>query len=96
MTTWVLVYIGIAVAGLVMVGCFAVWLWRLAMALLRELGVLLERVDELAGLLEQIGQPAGPEPVRDARLPQDLHSMMDDDEPEMNAVELRSGSRPAT
>ena len=54
---WVLIYLAIAVAGLVMVGCFAVWLWRKAVALLREAGVLMERADQLAGLLGQLGAP---------------------------------------
>lgn len=58
---WVLIYLGIALAGLVMVGCFAVWLWRKAVALLREAGVLLGLADELAGLAAQIGQPPEPE-----------------------------------
>lgn len=57
MLTWVWVYLGIALAGLVMVACFAVWLWRKAMVLLDEAGVLLQRADQLAGILEQIGQP---------------------------------------
>lgn len=55
---WVWVYLAIALAGLVMVGCFAVWLWRRAKALLEEAGVLLDRADELAALLAEIGQPS--------------------------------------
>lgn len=68
MTTvgWVLVFVGIAVAGLVMVACFAVWLWRKAMALLDETAVLLERSDQLIGLLDQIELP-------DDRRPQPIH-----------------------
>jgi len=54
---WVWIYLAIAVAGLVMVGCFAVWLWRKALALLSEAGVLLDRADQLAALLAEIGQP---------------------------------------
>ena len=54
---WVLIYLAIAVAGLVMVACFAVWLWRKAIALLREVGVLMEQADQLAGLLGQLGAP---------------------------------------
>jgi hypothetical protein len=57
---WVWIYLAIAVAGLAMVACFAVWLWRKALALLDEAGVLLDRADQLAGLLEQIGQPETP------------------------------------
>ncbi|HEU5484903.1 MAG TPA: hypothetical protein VFU98_08365 [Microlunatus sp.] len=58
---WVWIYLAIAVAGLVMVGCFAVWLWRLAIALLREAGVLMDRADQFAALLGQIGQPPEPD-----------------------------------
>jgi hypothetical protein len=54
---WVWIYLAIAAAGLAMVGCFAVWLWRKALALLDEAGVLLDRADQLVGLLDQIGQP---------------------------------------
>lgn len=54
---WVWIYLAIALAGLVMVGCFAVWLWRKAIALLNEAGVLLDRADQLAALAAEIGQP---------------------------------------
>lgn len=57
---WVGVFAGIAVAGLVMVALFAVWLWRLARLLLDEVGVLLERADTLLGLVDQIGRPEPP------------------------------------
>lgn len=54
---WIWVYLGIALAGLVMLACFAIWLWRKAVALLAEAGVLMERADELFGLLDQIQLP---------------------------------------
>jgi hypothetical protein len=60
---WVLIYLAIAVAGLVMVACFAVWLWRTAIALLREAGVLMEQADQLAGLLGQLGAPVDSGPA---------------------------------
>lgn len=56
--TWVLVFGAIALGGLIMLGCFAVSLWRKSTALLDEVGVLLERADELAGLLAQIEVPS--------------------------------------
>lgn len=54
---WVMVFVGIAVAGLVMLVLFAIWLWRKATALLGEVGVLLDRADELAALLDRIELP---------------------------------------
>jgi hypothetical protein len=57
--TWVIVFGAIALAGLIMVVCFAISLWRKSTALLSEVGVLLERADELAGLLAQIEVPSG-------------------------------------
>ena len=60
---WVLIYLAIAVAGLAMVACFAVWLWRKAIALLREAGVLMEQADQLAGLLGQLGAPVDSAPA---------------------------------
>jgi hypothetical protein len=88
--TWVVSYLAIALAGLVMVGCFAVWLWRKAVALLCELGVLLERVDELADLVGQVGEPVS------AHRPQGLHRIVDDDGADKDEVEVDSTRRQAT
>ena len=41
-----------------MVICFGISLWRKSQALLDEVGVLLERADELAGLLDQLEVPS--------------------------------------
>jgi hypothetical protein len=81
-----MIYLAIALAGLIMVCCFAVWLWRRAVALLGEAGVLLERVDELAGLLEQIGQPVEPNHL------QRVHGIVDEDDRE--GSDLAKGSTP--
>lgn len=54
---WVFLYVAIALGGLVMVVCFGISLWRKSQALLDEVGVLLLRADEVAGLLGQIGVP---------------------------------------
>jgi hypothetical protein len=51
---WVLVFGGIALAGLVMVASYAVWLWHKASDLFFELEMLGRRAGELAALLEQI------------------------------------------
>ena len=86
---WVLIYLAIALAGLVMVACFAVWLWRKAIALLREAGVLMEQADQLAGLLAQLGAPV------DAGAAQRQHSGVDDDDAE-DDLELDLTRRRAT
>jgi hypothetical protein len=60
---WFVVFGVIALGGLVMVVCFGVSLWRKSQALLDEVGSLLERADQLLGLLDQIevpGEPGGP------------------------------------
>ena len=51
---WVLVFGGIALAGLVMVASYGVWLWHKATDLLSEIEMLGERASELAALLEQV------------------------------------------
>jgi hypothetical protein len=61
---WVFVFGGIALAGLVMLIAYAVWLAHKAADVMSELQVLAERGDQLAGLLAQIQMPelssAGP------------------------------------
>ncbi|MGC3992545.1 MAG: hypothetical protein QM779_00160 [Propionicimonas sp.] len=56
---WVLVFGGIALAGLIMVVSYAVWLWHKASDLFSELEMLGTRANELADLIGQI-QPALP------------------------------------
>ncbi len=56
---WVLVFGGIALAGLVMVASYAVWLWHKASDLFSELEMLGRRGEELAELLSRI-QPELP------------------------------------
>ena len=70
MTGWTLVAVlaGIAVAGLIMVGCFAVWLWRKATALLREVGGLLDRAGQLLELVEDIESPDHSRPAADTEV----------------------------
>ncbi len=61
---WVFVFGGIALAGLVMLIAYAVWLAHKASDVMSEVQVLAERGDQLAGLLAQIQvpelSPAGP------------------------------------
>jgi hypothetical protein len=61
---WVFVFGGIALAGLVMVIAYAVWLVHKASDVMSELGVLAERADQLAELIGQVQvpelSPAGP------------------------------------
>lgn len=77
--TWVLVFGGIALAGIVMIACFAVWLWRKATALLRETGVLMDRAGDLLSLLEQIEVPDRTMPDQFRRAA--VFDGRDDDEP---------------
>ncbi len=59
---WFIVFGVIALGGLAMVICFGISLWRKSQALLDEVGTLLERADELAGLLEQLEVPVAGDP----------------------------------
>ena len=61
---WFIVFGVIALGGLAMVICFGISLWRKSQALLDEVGTLLERADELAGLLEQLEVPLDGDPPR--------------------------------
>ena len=79
---WVVVFVVIALGGLAMVICFGISLWRKSQALLDEVGTLLERADELAGLLEQLELPTDSDPVRRYPPPSDQ------DEAEMDDVEM--------
>jgi len=51
---WVLIFAGIAVAGLIVAVSYAVWLWHKASDLFSEVEMLGQRVDELTALLAQI------------------------------------------
>ena len=66
---WVWVFGGIALAGLVMVISYAVWLWHKASDLFSELEMLGTRLEELAELLGRVQPelPARPEPALPAR-----------------------------
>ncbi len=54
---WVWVFVGIAVAGLVMVVCYVVWLAHKTADLLSEVAVLADRAGQLGDLLGQIQAP---------------------------------------
>ena len=54
---WVLVFGGIALAGLVMLVCYAVWLIHKASDVMSEVRVLLSRGDQLAAIVGQVGAP---------------------------------------
>lgn len=51
---WPWVFVGIAVLGLIVLVCYALWLWRRASDLFFELKVLGKRTDEMATLLGEI------------------------------------------
>jgi len=62
---WVVVFVVIALGGVAMVICFGISLWRKSQALLGEVGVLLERADQFAELLDRLEVSADREaPVR--------------------------------
>lgn len=52
---WVWVFLGIAVAGLVMLICYAVWLAHLTADVWSELSVLGEQAGQFADLLGEVG-----------------------------------------
>jgi hypothetical protein len=54
---WVLVFGGIALAGLVMLVCYAIWLIHKASDVMSEVRVLISRGDQLAAIVGQIGVP---------------------------------------
>ena len=56
---WVLIFGGIALAGLIMTVSYGIWLWHKASDLFSELEMLGTRAGELADLLAQI-QPQLP------------------------------------
>lgn len=57
---WVLVFGGIAVAGLAMVVGYAIWLAHKASDLFSELEMLGTRAEELAAVLDLLELPAAP------------------------------------
>jgi hypothetical protein len=74
---WVIVFAGIALAGLVMLICYAVWLAHKTSDVWSEVSMLADRADELAQL---VGQIRVPEPTLQADLPDDrtVYGQIDD------------------
>lgn len=64
---WFVVFGIIALGGLVMVICFGISLWRKTQALLDEVGRLLERADQVLGLMDQIEVPGDDRATRSDR-----------------------------
>jgi hypothetical protein len=54
---WVIVFVGIALAGLIMCICYAVWLAHKAADVWSEVDMLARRAAEFADLVEQIQVP---------------------------------------
>ncbi|WP_152364849.1 hypothetical protein [Microlunatus speluncae] len=65
---WPWIFIGIAVGGLVMLVCFAVWLAHKASDVFAELRVLGERAGQGAELLSRIQVPDGRDSVLSGEL----------------------------
>lgn len=61
---WVFVFGGIALAGVVMMVCYGVWLAHKTADLLSEASVLADRLGELGELVAQIQPPAAAGDVR--------------------------------
>ena len=57
---WVIVFVAIALVGLVMVVCYGVWLAHKAADVMSEVSVLADRGAEFAELLGQISVPDPP------------------------------------
>jgi hypothetical protein len=57
---WVLIFIGIALGGVVVVSCYAVWLAHKTSDVLSELAVLADRAGQMAELAGEIGVPETP------------------------------------
>ncbi len=55
---WVWIFVGIAVAGLITVGSYAVWLAHKVSDLFSELQMLGKRAEELADLVSQVQIPS--------------------------------------
>ncbi len=55
--TWVLVFGGIALVGLIVLISYGVWLAHKAADVMSEMAVLADRADQLAALLSQIQSP---------------------------------------
>jgi len=54
---WVWVFLGIAVAGMVMLICYAVWLAHLTADVLSEVAVLADRSAEFLDVVGHLGAP---------------------------------------
>ena len=54
---WVLIFGGIALAGVIMLVAYAVWLAHKAADVMSEVGVLADRTGQLVDLLSQIQAP---------------------------------------
>jgi hypothetical protein len=74
---WVIVFVGIALAGLVMLISYAVWLAHKASDVWSEVSVLADRADEMAQLLAEIRVP---EPAFQTDWPSDrtIYAQIDD------------------
>jgi hypothetical protein len=57
---WVLIFVAIALGGVVMVACYAVWLAHKTSDVLSELAVLADRAGQMAELAGEIGVPETP------------------------------------
>jgi hypothetical protein len=54
---WVLIFVAIALGGVVMASCYAVWLAHKTSDVLSELAVLADRAGQFADLVADVGVP---------------------------------------
>lgn len=64
---WVLIFVAIALGGVVMVACYAVWLAHKTSDVLSELAVLADRAGQLADLVAEVGVPTARYSADDGR-----------------------------
>lgn len=54
---WVAIFGAIALAGVIMLVCYGIWLWHKVEDLFSELDMLSKRADEMAALLDRVRVP---------------------------------------
>jgi hypothetical protein len=64
---WVLIFVAIALGGVVMVACYAVWLAHKTSDVLSELAVLADRAGQLADLVAEVEVPTARYSADDGR-----------------------------
>jgi hypothetical protein len=77
---WVIVFCAIALAGLIMLICYAVWLAHKTADVMSELSVLADRSGKILELVGQIEMPQQTSPLGSPRYPDDPRIVGDRDD----------------